>query len=126
MKTVLPRVTPPLRQAWIPTDSGSIRAPSSNVTLSGNLKKARVMIRKDGGKKHMCTHYARESVGRQRPNSYCVTPGLMLGNSWQTFKKIYFTCSRSWHCACSICTGSHCRGVWHRRRWMEISYIVHF
>lgn len=39
MSTVLPRVTPALRQAWIPTDKGSIRAPSSNVTLSGNLLK---------------------------------------------------------------------------------------
>lgn len=37
MNTVLPRVTPALRHAWIPTDRGSIRAPSSKVTLSGNL-----------------------------------------------------------------------------------------
>lgn len=40
MNTVLPRETPALRQAWIPTDRGSIRAPSSNVTLSGNLTEA--------------------------------------------------------------------------------------
>lgn len=37
-KTLLPRVTPALLQAWIPTESGSIRAPSSKVTLSGSLK----------------------------------------------------------------------------------------
>lgn len=37
-KTLLPRVTPALLQAWIPTERGSIRAPSSKVTLSGSLK----------------------------------------------------------------------------------------
>lgn len=42
MSTVLPRVTPALRQAWIPTESGSIRAPSSNVTLSGSLWNTRL------------------------------------------------------------------------------------
>lgn len=40
MSTVLPSVTPALRQAWIPTDRGSIRAPSSYVTLSGNLQES--------------------------------------------------------------------------------------
>lgn len=38
IKTLLPKVTPPLRQAWIPTESGSMRAPSSKVTLSGSLQ----------------------------------------------------------------------------------------
>jgi len=37
-KTLLPRVTPALLQAWIPTERGSIRAPSSKVTLSGSLQ----------------------------------------------------------------------------------------
>lgn len=37
-KTLLPRVTPALLQAWIPTERGSMRAPSSKVTLSGSLQ----------------------------------------------------------------------------------------
>ena len=36
-KTLLPRVTPPLRHACTATDSGSMSAPSSSVTPPGNL-----------------------------------------------------------------------------------------
>lgn len=47
MSTVLPRVTPARRQAWIPTDKGSIRAPSSNVTLLGNLDRWKTVTERE-------------------------------------------------------------------------------
>lgn len=37
MRTLWPRVTSARRHAWIPTESGSIKAPSSYVTFSGSL-----------------------------------------------------------------------------------------
>ena len=38
IKTVLPKATPARWHACTPTAKGSIRAPSSRLTLSGNLK----------------------------------------------------------------------------------------
>lgn len=67
MNTVLPSVTPALRQAWIPTDRGSISAPSSNVTLSGNLEKRTAWeYRRRKTEKDVCRGWARESAGSQR------------------------------------------------------------
>lgn len=37
IRTLEPKVTDAFLQAWTPTDKGSKRAPSSKVTLSGNL-----------------------------------------------------------------------------------------
>lgn len=42
MKTLLPSVTSALLQAWIATERGSTRAPSSKVTLSGSLQEDQV------------------------------------------------------------------------------------
>lgn len=117
MSTVLPRATPALRQAWMPTDRGSIKAPSSNVTLSGNLQRKPAQI---------TTFY--QSIAKHRQQHLC----LMVHSSLEfvmTWMKVFYivrrqcsqeqikvlTCSRSWRCVCSICKGCHHQGVWRRR-----------
>ena len=59
-----------------------------------------------------------ESV--QRSDSSWATCGSRIKH-WQTV-----TCSRSWHCVCSIGKGFHHQGAWHRRRCSEIGCISQF
>ena len=43
-RTLQPKVTPPRAHAWTPTASGSMRAPSSRLTLSGSCKIGRIAL----------------------------------------------------------------------------------
>lgn len=77
MRTVLPSVTPALWHAWIPTDRGSIRAPSSNVTLSGNLVHSKLAIK---GRKSRRTEAGVKMLHKslQRSDSCWATCGSMV------------------------------------------------
>lgn len=60
----------------------------------------------------------------QRSESYIAVVGQPV-TRWICRERTV-TCSRSWHCVCSIGKGSRHQGVWHRRRWSERGCICRF